>query len=502
MHAAHSTSVSRRHLLALFGAGVATVGLAACGGSQAGATASTAAGSTVAGGSAAGTTAAGSATTTAVAAAPAASGQSATVHWLIRSDMGALIDKWEQQTVAAYKKVAPNIAVQSISVPWAQYNAKLLTLFAANQIPEVFATFAAGFGAFLANGALADLGPYLQRVKVDVSTEFDKETIAEVTRGGKLVALPIGHFGTNIFYNATLFQASGIPVPSGTWSDTKWSTDAMLQAATKLTQNSSDPAKRQWGVVFDAQQLGVMSWLWGVDPFNAKGGPQDTRAYQTGTLTEVHYDNTTFGDAMQWIADLALKAKVAPLPSDVNALKQGVGDPFLTGRIGMYLNGQWETQALANLKPQWKWGVAPLPYGPGKVNTSPLYNDSFLLGKGSKAIDQGFDFLRYLTLDTPAENYALSTGFFPARTNLYDKAVQSMAAIPGATQTKEQIKEALIGGYATGFVTPGKTLNNYNEFNTAWGQGTSPIWSGQAPVGPTLQTVQEKFKSLIASQGK
>ncbi len=432
----------------------------------------------------------------------ASSGAKITVHWLLRSDMGPLIDKWEKNTAAGFEKLHPDITVQPISVPWAQYNTKLLTLFAANEIPEVFATFAAGFGTFLANGTLAPLNPYLQRAKVDISKQFAAETLSEVTRNGNIVALPMGHFGTVLFYNATLLQEAGAALPPMDWSNASWTIDAMLTSAHKATRQSSDPSKRQWGLIFDAQQLGVMSWLWGVDPFNNKGGPTYTEAYQTGILTESYLDNPPFVTAMQWIADLALKHKVAPLPSDVNALKQGIGDAFLTGRIGMFLNGQWETQSLAHLKPSWQWGIGALPYGPGKADTSPLYNDSFMLGKGSKAINQGFTFLQYLTFDTPSEEYALSTGFFPARISLYDKAAIAIAAIPGATQTQEQIRQVLTGGYPTGFVTPGKTLDNYNEFNTAWGQGTSPIWSGQAQAGPTLQVVNQKFKALIASQQK
>jgi multiple sugar transport system substrate-binding protein len=415
--------------------------------------------------------------------------------------MGPFITKWEQQTARDYERAHPNVTINSIGVTWAQYNAKLLAMFAAGDIPEVFATFAAGFGTFLINEALADLKPYLARDKVTVTNVFEKSAIEALTHFGKLLGLPMGSFGTHLFYNATLFKKAGLKLPPSSWTDTSWTLDRMLESAQKMTHDINNPQKGEWGVVFSAQQLGVMSWLWGIDPFNEKGGPQYTKAYQTAKLTHVYYTNSKFVEAMQWIADLPLKYKAGPLPADINAIEQGLGDPFITGRVGLYLNGQWELQSLKTIGPKWQWGVAPLPWGPGKVNTTPLYNDSWLLGKKAKQPEAGFEFLKYLTMGPPATGYSEGTGFFPALLSLYDKAVASYAAIPGASQSKEEIKAVLTGAFSHGYVTPGKTLANYNEFNTAWGQGTSPIWNGQATAAAQLPKVQQKFQNIIHSLG-
>ena len=69
---------------------------------------------------------------------------------------------------------------------------------------------------------------------------------------------------------------------------------------------------------------------------------------------------------------------------------------------------------LSRVKPEWKWGVAPLPYGPAGVNTPPLFNDSWMLSAGAKIPEAGFDFLKYLALENGSKIYAEMTGFFPA----------------------------------------------------------------------------------------
>ena len=414
--------------------------------------------------------------------------------------MGPLIAAWEKRTADAFKAKNPNATVNLVGVPWGDYNAKLLAMFAAGTIPEVFGNWAAGFGTFLINGALQDVSSYVSQEKLDLSKTFEPSAVAALTRDGKLMGMPDGDEPTILYYNKDLFDKAGVKPPSSDWSDKEWTTEAMATAAQKMSHDQTDPRKGEWGMIFDGQQLGVTSWLWGVDPYNNQGGPQKTEAYQTGKVTEAFYDAPKFATAMQWVADLSLKQKVSPHPSDVNALSQGVGTPFLTGRIGMWVSGQFSMSNVKNANPKWKWGIAALPYGPAGLNTSPLFNDSFFLGKGAKQIDEGWQFLKFLTMDTPAEDYSQSTAFWPTRVDLWDKSAAAYAKIPGATQSADEIKKVITGAFAQGFVTPGKTLDRYVELNNAWTQTSATIWTGQTPVPDGLKQVQAKISSIVSAK--
>ncbi|HLH74301.1 MAG TPA: extracellular solute-binding protein, partial [Chloroflexota bacterium] len=380
------------------------------------------------------------------------------------------------------------------------YNAKLMALFAANQIPEVFADYAAGFGTFLLNSALADLTPFVQADKIDLAKTFDPSAITALTRSGKLYGMPIGDDPQLLFYNQTLFEKAGVNLPPTDWSDKKWTLDVMLAAAKKLSHDVTDPRKGEWGIIFDAGQLGTRSWLWGVDPFNKTGGPEQTKGYETGKITEVDYTNPKFVEAMQWIADLALKEKASPHPSDVQALQQGVGDAFMTGRIGMFAQGIWEFRSFRTAKVTWKWGMAPMPYGPTGINTDELFNNAYFLGQGAKHPAEGYQFLKFLLLGNPTVDYVQTVGEWPARLDLYDQAIKAIAGLPGMTQTEEEIRQVVTGAFDHGFETPGKTIDRYVEFNNAWVQTSAPIWTGQASAADGLKQVQAKMQTLVNGQ--
>ena len=48
------------------------------------------------------------------------------------------------------------------------------------------------------------------------------------------------------------------------------------------------------------------------------------------------------------------------------------------------------------------WGIGAFPFGLAEVNTSPLFNDSWMLGKGASEQEAGFTFLKYLAVDKGA----------------------------------------------------------------------------------------------------
>ncbi len=428
-----------------------------------------------------------------------ATGEKVTITYLVRTDIGAKILEWNDKAVQDFEAKNPDIKVEVVGVPWGDYNAKLLAMFAAGTPPEVSANYAAGFATFYANGAITPLDDLIAAYNVDVSP-IEQAARDAVTREGKLWALPLAHMPTIVFYNKQLFDEAGLdPLPTDV-TDTSWTTDKMFQVATNLAHDVGDPRSAVWGMVFGTGQLGTYSWLWGVDPFNNQGGPELTEAYQTGIVTEVYYDTPTQIDFMQWLVDLTYKHQVAPRPSDTDAISQTVGWPMMSGRIGMYVNGAWAFTNFADVQPEWAWSVAPLPYGPAGKNTSPLYNDSWMLSAGARHPEEGFRFLKYLALEEGARLYAEITGFFPANKNNYDIFYDSVLEIPNIAATREELQQVFDGSFQVGYVTPGKTLDGYPELNQAYTQTTAPILNNETSVPEGMKAVQEKFESIIATK--
>ena len=417
----------------------------------------------------------------------------------MRTDIGAKILDWNGKAIADFQSKNPNIKVNMVGVPWGDYNAKLLAMFASGDPPEVSANYAAGFPTFYANGAITPLDDFVAADNADLSV-IEKAALDAVTRQGKLWALPLAHMPVLVFYNQAMIESAGGKRPPTDPADTSWTTDKLLELATALSHDTDNPTKAAWGMVFGPGQLGVYSWLWGIDPFNNKGGPDLTEAYKTGVVKEVFYDSPAMAAFFQWLVDLTYKNKVAPRPSDTDAITQTVGWPLMSNRIGMYVDGAWQFTVFADVKPDWKWGVSPVPYGPKGVNTPPLFNDSWMLSAKAKEPKAGFTFLKYLALENGAKLYAQLTGFFPANKQNYDLFFDSVIGIPNIAMTRDELKQVILGSFQYGYPTPGKTLESYPEWNQAFTQTTAPIFNNEAAVGDGLKAVQKKFESIIATK--
>jgi multiple sugar transport system substrate-binding protein len=428
--------------------------------------------------------------------APAA--EKVTVTYLVRNDLSPMMKEWEDLTVEEFESMNPNITVNVVGVPWGDYNAKLLAMYAAGTPPEISANYAAGFPTFYANDAIVALDDLVDSKNVDLSV-FEKACIDALTRKGKLWALPLAHMPTIIFYNKSLLDKAGVEAPPIDWADTSWTVDKLFEVSQQLSHDTDDPTKAEWGVQFFTGQLGVASWLWGADPFNDQGGPDKTEAYQTGEVTAAFYTQEKVVAMHQFRRDLTYVHGVSPKPSDTDLLTQVQGFNLMTGRIGMTIDGGWQFTQFAAVKPSWEWGVAAMPYGPGGVNTTPLFNDSWMLSKGAKEQEAGFELLTYLTVGKGAEHYARITGFIPANKELYPIFFDSIEAVPNLALSREELEKAVKDAFAYGYATPGKTLDRYPEWNSAYNQTTGPIWNDEVSVEEGLQAVQERFDQIIAT---
>ena len=427
---------------------------------------------------------------------PAPAEPSGEVSYLIRSDLGAKMAEWTELSVKEFQEAYPKIKVNLIGVPWGDYNAKLLAMYAAGTPPEICANYAAGFATFYANDAIVALDDFVNAHGVDL-TVFDQACLDALTREGRLWAMPLAHMPEIIFYNKSLFDKAGAKLPPADWADKSWTTDAMLEVSAQIAHDADDPTKAEWGVDFPTGQLGVYSWLWGADPFNGQGGPELTEAYKTGIVKEVFYTAPKVVAYHQFRRDLAYEHKVAPRPSDTDVLAQTHSFTLMTGKIAMAAAGSWQFDSFAAVKPSWEWGVAPLPYGLAGKNTTPLYNDSWMLSKGCKNPEAGFQLLTYLTIDKGAEDYARITGFCPANKTYYPIFFDSLTQIPNLAMTREQLEQVVKQSFEYGFVTPGKTLDRYPELNKTYTQTTAPIWNNETSVEEGMQGVQQAFENLI-----
>jgi ABC-type glycerol-3-phosphate transport system substrate-binding protein len=197
-------------------------------------------------------------------------------------------------------------------------------------------------------------------------------------------------------YNLDLFEANGLKLPPQDPDDRSWTMDAFLETATKLTK---EPAQFGFGGSFTPDP--VQEWLNGPTYFGY--GPIDLAG------KKVTIDTLGFRAGLQWWADVFLRRHVVPTADELNTLRASAGQAaFLTGKIGLERISNFPT------KPDFRWGVAALPYTPnsaqpknvsGRISIHGLYMDS-----DGKNKDRTWQIFRYwMRLDTN-QKYVWSDG--------------------------------------------------------------------------------------------
>ena len=293
----------------------------------------------------------------------------------------------ENWTLLAFNKNYPDLQVD---VQWAptvpEYIAKLHALLAGGTPPDVLRLPAWSAPTFYYEEAVRRLDPLIRRdgFKTDhLAPPFD---VATYKRG--FLALPRSQAGTwVVFCNTRLFQQAGVKLPASGWT---W--DDFLSAARSLTRGSG--ADGQWGTTLDSLADFYYPWLWG------NGGEEFDRAGEASAL-----DKAESRDALQWLADLRLKHKVAPAAGELPAGPAA----FATGRVGMWFGPADAELELTRMNaPDFVLAIQPK----GKSGQQAGYKpDVVALSTLSQQTDDAWELLQFL-VDVNAQQLEFDNGLW------------------------------------------------------------------------------------------
>ncbi|MCL4546103.1 MAG: sugar ABC transporter substrate-binding protein [Chloroflexi bacterium] len=488
--------VSRRAVVrgfGLTGMGVLAASvLAACGGST---STTTSASSTAA----SSTTASASSTTTSKAAAaatkttPSVIGQNPTgkkgeVTWLVRTGLSE--NNWENKVVKpGFDKAYPKIHLNIIVAPWAQFDPKLFTLFAAGTPVDIWSHWGqSGFADYVHKGMVADLTAMISADHYDLNA-FQPGLVDIYKAGGKYLGLPNDTtFGMPLIYNASMLQKAGITTPPGQdWSN-PWTWAQMVEAAKKMTTNYGAPTAT-YGLEMstDLQLLarlgGIDLYTWSVTTSGGIAKPSD-----------YHADDPAVVDAVQSVYDLMYKEKVMPTPQLGNALSAGNLDPFESQKIAMNWNGGWNYWVYKPVIHDFKWVPAADPKL--KTNSTTEYTDPWMLSSKSKDPESAWTFMKYLLSYDSQVAYAKATGAPPGNAKAADVWLQTMVEPTGLTV--DQLKQVAQGALKDGKESYNHLLVNYDQIASAETQALSNVWNGKASPADGLKQAKAAVDAVLA----
>ncbi|MEM7682811.1 MAG: extracellular solute-binding protein [Planctomycetota bacterium] len=303
------------------------------------------------------------------------------LHWGDNAEV-EIVDK----LVKAFEADNPDIRINRVHA--SDYDAKLNTLFAAGDPPDLF------YLKFDMLPKLAGMGlltPLDERVEADRlagdpwidsfypvvldAFQFDGKEIGK----GPLYGVA-KDFTTMLFYvNVDLFNRAGVAVPYDGWT---WS--EFEDAARKITA-LEDPNGQVYGAVLATwpDVLRHIVWAFGGDYFNGADF-HDVQLDSPGTIASLEAIRT-------------LRFEDNTVYNATTGDAQGLGEQeFFTGRIGMVGPiGRWRTPRFRSID-DFKWDVVPSPTTPGVDPVSAIATVAWSMSSTTEHPDEAYRLLKFL----------------------------------------------------------------------------------------------------------
>lgn len=375
-----------------------------------------------------------------------------------------------QRIAQAFEKTHPNIKVQLL--PVSNRVDEQLVRIAGGDPPDVLYLNQSFFGSFVHQGILLDLMPYVKRDKVDLSKLY-ASFVSQLQENGKLYAMPMEVTSIAMLYNQDAFDSAGLPTPSTKWNDDRWNWDSFLQAARKLTADTNgDGQKDRWGVGLILGALDQITYPW---VFQNGGEIFDDKANKFLLNSEPSVE------ALQWLADLINKEKVALGPI-------WGGDAFKKETAAMYPYGRWLSQFQ---DAKFRWNVAPLPKG--RQAATVLIWLAYGIAANARHKEEAWEFLKFLI--TP-EIQAVNTA-----------EGQALSALPELEQLpmfQNAPPRGHYGVFAGGipYAHPVPYADNNGPISTAIWNALYPVWLGKTTAKQAMDSIAGRVENLLKASAK
>lgn len=334
------------------------------------------------------------------------------------------------------------------SVPFDDYQTRFRTLIAGGSPPDLMRLNDDFLREMSDKETIMDIEPYLTDSGVDTSDYFEGVLDFTALPNGR-AGLAIGALPRVIYFNKSLFEEKGVPLPPTTWTSEAWTWEDFLETARALTSEDA------WGacVVTDTAYENTFAVNNGGDGIFSEDGRSFALANPEGV------------EALQWVADLALVHEVAPSWAEVSG-DDAEQQLFVGGRLAMLFSSMSVSGYLSENVSEFEWDIAPVP---GNVNQ---YSESsmalMVIPTAAGNPDGAWEFLKYITgpeggqaiaenrvgvpLSRTAAEALVPGEAGPANIQLFTEAANNNQSVHSTTATaaavalyRPELERALIG---------------------------------------------------------
>jgi multiple sugar transport system substrate-binding protein len=371
--------------------------------------------------------------------------------------------------ITRFQQLHPGVTIEPEWNPdWPTQGAKLATVLAAGTPPDVFAILIADYLAYANKSQIQPISPLVKRDKVDLADIFER-IITAYTFRGSLWGLPHDSNAFASYFSKSAYAEAGVAVPSADWKDGKWTFDAYLDAARRLTKTDPTTGVTRWGTI---AHNGWQCLLYsnGAD-------------FLTADNKKCAMDSAAAIDALQFMQDLIHKYKVAP---PLDQMPTNPRDTFGGGRaanlvIGIAPVGNYR----ADVK-SFQWDVAPVPKG--KAERGTIYTGAAcFLAKDTKNPEEAWALLQHIT----------SKEVLGGGTTLEMLARKSVVASDRFLSPGQAPEHMRVFTDAGNFAKAYPQITNWPDVSNVIAKELDPLWKGERSARETGQIIAQAVNALL-----
>jgi len=371
--------------------------------------------------------------------------------------------------VNAFTQANPNIKVEIIDIPSADYTTKLsVMLNGGSDVDAFFIKDGDTTKTLVDKGQLADLSGYIAADGVDLSAFNGLAEFYNID--GKQYALPARTDYYVMFYNKDLFDAANVEYPSNDWT---WAD--FEETAKKLT--SGEGATKNYGAFIHTWQACVENW-------GVQDGKNTIMDYQSGY------------DFFKPYYEMVVRMQDEGTIQDFGTLKSGnihYSGPFAQGTVAMMPMGTWfmatMIQKVNDGESSVNWGIAALPHGDGVEagwtvgSTTPI-----AVNAASDKQDAAWELVKFITSEEGAAQYA-KNGSIPGCAN--SETIAEIAAMEGMPEGAAEALEV------KNISLDRPVADKVAEVNQMLGEEHSLIMLGELSVEDGLAEMAERAGEIL-----
>ncbi|HNE04002.1 MAG TPA: extracellular solute-binding protein [Anaerolineales bacterium] len=333
--------------------------------------------------------------------------------------------------------------------------------------------------SYYKEGLVDDLNGAITTGGIDLNDFFDAP-LNQCRSGDKILCLPWGTDMYALFWNKDLFEAAGLDpeTPPATMEE-------LAEFADKLTKVAPDGSLEQIGFLPD------MGWDHSDLYINMYGG-----FWYNEDGTQMTVNSQPVLDALTWQQQFYTKYGV----DNVMAFSSGWADtymsadyPFYTGKLAMYVDGEWMTgpNFINAFKPEASYGVAPFPPPadhPDRANTAVVQGTVAVIPSGAANKEASAKLLAWMmSPEVVAEEFCFNANLPTSKKAAEDPCFTSNPKFKVFTDLISSPNAKII-------VTTPISL----EFNDAWGLVIEQVLHAGMDPKPILDDLQAEFEVKLA----